>query len=151
MKEKNSSSNLDMDKNLNTEENVDLDMEEILYLDMEGKFQEWFRDPVPVDTPFPVEADRLKYKARRRRSDKLQKLLELLGFGIAGAVSLGAFVGIIILVLNVTVIEWYINDGATQFVVISVAVATGFLGGLYIGIKALYKPYRSNFYKDEYG
>jgi len=111
------------------------------------KFQEWFRELVPADPSisieadlsignhdpvilsFPAEAQHFYYQTRRSRYDWL-KLFELIGFGFAGAIALGAGVVFIILIMNSS-LGWYGINWPDQSIFIFLAVAIGFGGGMF--------------------
>ena len=139
--------------------------EEEEYSILQKKFREWFGktvpvalpfpdetdrsigDPVPADLPFPAETDYLNHKTRKRNVDNSSKLLELLSFGFSGAVSLGAVVGVIIIILNLSFWGWYSNNWPIQFFVIFFAMVLGF----YIGLSKGYisQQREKYFYKGE--
>jgi len=117
--------------------------------EVQKKFQEWFGDAVPTDIPFPAGADHSGYETRSGHEENLPKLSDLLSFGCGGAVLLGAFVGFILLALNISDYGWYTNDWSNQMIIFAFAMVLGFLGGLFIGIGSLYKLHERSFYKDE--
>lgn len=87
-------------------------------------------NPVPENLPRLAVADRLNYQTRRRNVDKTQKLIELLGFGFRGAVSLGSVVCVIIVILNLSFWGWYSDDWPNQIFVVFFATMLGFYIGL---------------------
>lgn len=113
------------------------------------KFQKWFGNPVPADPsfqtevghsideldtnhlPFPAEAYYLYYQTTCKSRYDMQKLMELISFGFIGAVLLGIGVGFIILMMNISFLGRYGINWPNQFVVIFLAMAIGFLGGLF--------------------
>jgi hypothetical protein len=104
-------------------------------------------DPVPANRPLPAKTDYLNHKTRKRNVDNSSKLLELLSFGFGGAVSLGAVVGVIIIILNLSFLGWYSNNWPNQFFVIFLAMVLGF----YIGLSKGYisQQREKYFYKGE--
>jgi hypothetical protein len=124
-----------------------MDEEELSYSiqDLQRKFQDWFGDSVSTDVPFQVEGDH-----EIGRVEKLPKLSDLLSYGFAGAVVLGAFVGFIILMMNFGDLRSHSIDWTAQIVVLSLAIAFGFLGGMFVGIGSLFKVQGRKFSEKEY-
>jgi len=112
--------------------------------DLEKKFRKWFGKPVPadplfpaqvehsigkpvpVDLPLPAMTDDLNHKIQRRDEDNSKKLSELLNFGFRGAVTAGAVVGFIIVILNLGFWGWYSDTWPSQFLIIFLALLFGF-------------------------
>jgi hypothetical protein len=114
---------------------------------LKTKFQEWFQDTVPADPPFSAEADRSCYKTRKRRVYDWHKLFEAFNFGFGGAISLGALVGFIILLMDNSIYGGVINDWSDQLFVIFMAMVIGFFGGMSLG--TFFILHEEKFYKDE--
>lgn len=114
---------------------------------LKTKLQEWFQDSVPADPPFPAETDHSYYKTRKRRVYNWHKLLDAFNFGFGGAISLGALVGFIILLMDNSVYGGIINDWSDQLFIIFMAMVIGFFGGISLGTFSIL--HEGNFYKDE--
>ena len=88
-------------------------------------------DPIiPTDLPRQYAADHSHDRNRINQEDNFQKLLELLGFGCRGAITLGAGVGFILFILNFSLLGWYNNNWPNQILVIFFALLLGFYIGL---------------------
>ena len=116
--------------------------------DLKNKFKNWFGKPIPADPSFsadversrgkpvpvnllfPPVTDQLDHNAQRKQVDSSQKLSELLSFGFMGAVTSGAVVGFIILLLSLGLPGWYRDTGISPFVIILFALLLGFYIGL---------------------
>jgi len=116
--------------------------------DLKKNFQTWFGKPVPADPPFPAKVehsigkpvpidlplpavtDDLNHKTQRKPVDDPQKLSELLNYGFKGAVTSGAFVGFIIVILNLSIWGWYSDTWPSQILIIFFALLLGFYIGL---------------------
>jgi hypothetical protein len=116
--------------------------------DLKNKFKNWFGKPIPADPsfsadversrgkpvpvnlPLPPVTERLDHNAQRKQADSSQKLSELLSFGFMGAVTSGAVVGFIILLLSLGLPGWYRDTGISPFVIILFALLLGFYIGL---------------------
>ena len=103
--------------------------------EVQKDFQRWFGDPVdpePDVVSFSSEADWSYHGIERRRAHTLGKLSGLFKLAILGGVTLGLIVGAFIAYLSL--FRWYSNSWPDPIVFISIAVATGFIGGLYKGL-----------------
>jgi len=99
-------------------------MEEEEYLILQNKFREWFRDPVPADLPLSTETDHFK---RRRSVNKSAKFLDLLIYGLGGAIIFGSVIGFITyLLLKLSILRWHSYNWLIQFLVIFFAMVIGF-------------------------
>ena len=116
--------------------------------DLKNKFQKWFGKPIPADPSFSADVERsrgkpvpvsllfppatdpLGDKAQRNQAGSSQKLSELLSFGFMGAVTSGAVVGFIILLLSLGLPGWYRDTGISPIVIVVFALLLGFYIGL---------------------
>ncbi|MBN1452747.1 MAG: hypothetical protein JW963_17150 [Anaerolineales bacterium] len=116
--------------------------------DLKKKFQNWFGKPVPADPPLPAEAERsigkpvpvnlslpdmadgLDHKTRIGNEDNSQNLSELLNAGFRGAVTSGAMVGFILVILNLGFWGWYSDNWPSQLFILFLAILLGFYIGL---------------------
>jgi hypothetical protein len=132
--------------------------------DLQKTFQKWFGDSVPADSPsdaeakhsivdshssnlsFPPEVHHSYHITRGRYRYDLAKLPELFSFGCRGAISLGAVVGFIILIMNINYVGWSRN-WPSQIIVITIALIIGFFGGLFRG--SIYKLRERFSYKND--
>jgi hypothetical protein len=124
---------------------------------IQKRFQEWFKNPVPAevdhtirhlnsaDLPFPVVAQHSHYRTRGSHVGARRKLIQLLTFGLQGAISLGVGVGFIILVIHAGHFGWN-KYWPSPIAVIAFVMAIGFWGGLLVG--SMYKLGEKYSYKD---
>jgi hypothetical protein len=101
------------------------------YLILQHKFQEWFKDSVPADTPLAAETNHLKHVTTRRKrvtksSNLSSNLLGLIFHGFGGAVFFGSIVGFIIYILNTSLGGWTSNSWLIQFWAVFLAMVIGF-------------------------
>lgn len=127
--------------------------EEAQYSILQNKFRDWFEDPVSgdtlspdsnhsneepaqVDSLFPAQANQPNLKRRRTiRTQKKRKvnstrLMELLFFGVMGAIALGAGARIVMYFMELNFGGWYSIGWPSQFSVILIAAVLGFNIGL---------------------
>jgi len=111
--------------------------------DLKKKFHEWFRDYVPANPSSPTKTNHsvedfvpfnLQFPSEKENLyDKLQKLVELFGYGFVGAVSLVVVVGGIIFMMDLNLMEWSHDHQDLIVLVFFIVVAIGFLCGMLIG------------------
>jgi len=103
--------------------------------EVQKDFQKWFGDPVdpePEVAPFSSETDWSYHRIERSSTYTQPKLLGLFKPAILGGGILGLIVGAFIVYLNS--FRWYSNSWPDPIVFISIAMGTGFIGGLYKGL-----------------